>query len=205
MSNGLISYLGIEDWWTNLPSEHREELRHVYSNSLGSSGTPIDEGNIVISSKTKGDLYLDLARFTRNAELKKVLFSMAEKEMNILGDVVGFHFVLMSKWESIKRRLKNDMSQSDEYEKLLKSDIEIYESFHRECLKGALGTVNGEMAIPNYPAFKELALYYERMSRFDDAIAVIDKAIKLKVKEKTSFETRKEKLVKKQLKQNKAV
>lgn len=220
---GYISYFGLEKWWLSLSEEEREQCRLSFEGGIStdSSKSRIDEGDYITTISIQRFYWLMSQRVEtpNNLTLFEYLLEKAELEAKKSDDFDLLHFIYMRRWRRYKDLLKYD--ENEYYPKLikyLKKDNELFEDFKRDYLRNNLinllkaSTVTPRLKkqyeersknpelfypIPNYPSFKELAIVYERLEMFIEAIAVVDEAINKGVPERTSFPNRRSKLEKK--------
>jgi hypothetical protein len=181
---GYIRCLGLEDWWLSLTEEQREDCRCVFDYEVNGGKENVDIREIAATSMTRQGLLRIFASGVMNLEFKLQLLDFAEREAVSASDIVELHYIYMTRWKLYKRLWSQNSSWFEHLETYLKKDISIYGDFY-EGLKR-----EGWKELPNYPAFKELALLYERTGRYRDAIKIVEEAMVKNVKEGISFERR---------------
>lgn len=182
----LIVGLGLEDWYRDLDENQRQKLRQ-YSTFFGTGG----EINLLEvggreTSQTAQEYLKGVGSTAANdgdydfAEM--VLLTALERED---GSATSTHFTYN---ELIEVYYKQRDSREDAIEKCVEycqKDIQIAGEFVREF---------GE--VPRIPAFKRLAIIYEKQERYEEALDVCDKALKIGTTDGTKggFEGRKERI-----------
>ena len=185
----FIVSVGLEEWYTNLSDEQQQKL-HEYSTFFGTGGEMnlLDKGTGETSQSAQE--YLKGVGSTAASEkdyefAEMVLLEALDRED---GSATSTHFTYN---ELIDVHYKQRDVHEDAIEKCIqycKKDIEIADEFVAEF---------GE--VPRIPSFKRLAIIYERQERYEDAIAVCDRALEIGTTDGTKggFEGRKDRLRKK--------
>lgn len=117
-------------------------------------------------------------------------------EASLNSDVVSMHFTYMKVAEEYKKVIKADTSYYSKLIDILKKDCDIYGTVI-EVMKRESELQKLIFRKPRYPAFKELALAYERTNNYLKALEICYCAKELDVSEITSFDNRIEKLKRK--------
>lgn len=192
-SDGYIKYFGLQEIWVNtLSEEQRNEVKNRISKGLNTNPAYVDTGNIDSTSETKSRFLVTMAEGVLDIQTKDKLLQKALIEMK--SDIVDNHFVLMNIANEYKKMIKSDESLYEKQIEVLKKDCFIYDQFAKAYYK--LDYVLPDENLPNYPAFKELAIAYERTGEIEKAIEISKVALQKKVNENTSFENRISKLEK---------
>lgn len=188
---GYVKYFGIENIWLNTLSENqRNQIKTEYAKGVGTDPRSIDEKNIVSTTQTKSSFLMMLAEYVDEKETVLYLIDKSIEEAEKSKDVEEKHFVYMRGWRILKQLIKTNPELIEKYIQLLKKDCNIHEEFNKQYKENY-------NVIPRYPAFKELAIIYERTNRLAKAIEISNEALKRNVNEETSFERRISKLEKK--------
>ncbi|TCP28782.1 hypothetical protein EV207_1157 [Scopulibacillus darangshiensis] len=189
---GLIKYFGLTDLWLNeLTEEQREEVRKRFDMGMGINRDSVDKEEISSTSMLIEDFLIDMAQGISDPETKIKLLDIADnKGKDTRKTIIDDHYVTMGKWQEIKKMAYKDNRHYPRLIKILKHDCAIYDEFKIQYFK------ENKMEV-TYPAFKELALAYERTGEYEKAIEISKIAIEKEVKEHTSFERRINKLEKK--------
>ncbi|MFC6954073.1 tetratricopeptide repeat protein [Halorubellus litoreus] len=185
----LIIGLGLEDWYKDLDENQRQKLRQ-HSTFFGTGGeTNLLEVGRRETSQTAQEYLKGVGSTAANegdydfAEM--VLLTALERED---GSATSTHFTYN---ELIDVYYKQRDSREDAIEKCVEcceKDIQIADEFVREF---------GE--VPRIPAFKRLAIIYEKQERYEEALDVCDKALEIGTTDGTKggFEGRKERIQRK--------
>jgi len=185
----LIVGLGLEEWYLNLSDEQRQKL-YEYSTFFGTGGeiNLLDQG--VQETSQSAQEYLKGVGGTAASEkdyafAETVLLEAVEQDD---GSATSTHFAYN---ELIDVYYKQRDDRDDAIEKCIEycqKDIGIAAEFVAEF---------GE--VPRIPAFKRLAIIYERQDRYEEALTVCDQALNIGTTDGTKggFEGRKERLRKK--------
>lgn len=126
-------------------------------------------------------------------ELKLIQYGL-EDELKTKS-AYDLHYELMQQWRDFKKKAGNNKS----YYKVLISSLQRDCMLHDEFLVDYYSRWDDEVI---YPAFKELALAYERNGEYKKAIYISKLAIEKDVNEHTSFENRIRRLERKLEKEN---
>lgn len=128
----------------------------------------------------------DIELFRKELEEREAALEAIPKESK----AETMHFELMELWKKLKEDAKEDESVYPYLIEILKEDCAVHDQFVKDYYKRLEQTVS-------YPAFKELALAYERTNQIQKAIDISKEAIEKEVNEGTSFENRIKRLKKK--------
>jgi tetratricopeptide (TPR) repeat protein len=195
---GMIAYYGLSDWWLTLTKEQRNSFRKMYEYALGCVPDDMDITDYVImglrASRTRYQFLAELASWSTDDNLKIPLIEWAITETIEARNYTELHFTYMIAWKHFKRLTKDDLTYADMLIDYLQKDMALYDNFVEFCKAGGLGR---NAPVPRYPAFKELALIYERLGRYQDALDVVNDAMAGNVNEGSSWVRRKAKLEKK--------
>lgn len=184
---GYVKYFNLEDFWFNtLSPRERNEVRDRF----GSDSASIDEEYILNATMKKYDFLMLMAEGISDKDKKQFLINWSIKEAEKARNIIDLHYIYMQAWKQYKQLLKTDKSLYTNLIEILKKDCEIHDEFNKKYSKQF-------KVLPNYPAFKELALAYERLGKIKEALEVSRLALEKKVQENTSFERRIAKLEKK--------
>ncbi|NGQ95524.1 hypothetical protein G3578_10200 [Brevibacillus sp. SYP-B805] len=176
--------MGMESWWLSLTDDQRSQCRSAFEYAINSSPDVVDKTNISDSTMSKQSLLRLFATAAMDTDFKESLFQMAENEAVRVGDYAELHYIYLAWWNMYKRLWKQDPNYFQKLEECLKKDMAIHEIFYEKI------KAEGWRTLPGYPAFKELALLYERIGNIESAILVVEDAIARSVVEETSFERR---------------
>lgn len=188
----FLDDLGLRDWYDGLSKQEREKV-HDFSTMFGLGGETnlLDEG--VRGHNTTQQSYL------KNVGAKLV----SNKEYDLAAKVLlkgldcpddnptDRHFIYNS---LIDLYYKQRDEREDAIEKCIeycKADIDSIDEFHQE-----LKEEYEDASLPRIPAFKRLAIIYERQSEFEKALEVCEEAIRRSLSDGTQggFEARKQRI-----------
>lgn len=193
-ADGYIKYYNLEELWVNvLTDQHRQEVKDRIALGMNADSNSVDTGNLTFTTASKSKFLVTMAEGVKEIKIKDMLLQKALFEMKT--DAVENHFVLMNVANEYKKIIKSDESFYSKQIDVLKKDCFLYDRFAKDYYK--LDYVSSDEKLPSYPAFRELAIAYERTGEIQKAIDISELAMKKKVNEKTSFESRIEKLSKK--------
>lgn len=182
----LIKVLDLEEWYMDLTVDERRKL-HEYSTFFGTGGEMnlLDQG--VTDTSQSAQEYLKGVGSTAASEkdyefAEKVLLAALDREDE---SATSTHFTYNA---LIDVYYKQRDDRGDAIEKCIeycKKDIEIAEEFVAEF---------GD--VPRIPSFKRLAIIYERQERYEDALAVCNRALDIGTTDgtKSGFEGREERI-----------
>ncbi|MGD7008257.1 hypothetical protein [Metabacillus sp. 84] len=190
-AKGYIAYFQLEDLWFNyLNDTDRREVRERFSKVMSSAGNPGDSVDQVKIDDTSMHLETFLsvaAEGISDLEKKKHIIDLALRETEKSNDPIRIHYAYLAAARQYKLMIKMNHRHNDRFIDILNKDCSIYDSFIKSYYKE-------KEIIPSYPAFKELALAYERKGEINKAIRISKVALLKNVNEKTSFENRIQKL-----------
>lgn len=188
----LLDDLGLSEWYNGLSQQEREKV-HEYSTMFGLGGEMnlLDEG--VRGSNTTQQSYLKNvgAKLVSNKEYdlaEKVLLNGLDSPDD---NPTDRHFIYNS---LIDLYYKQRDEREDAIERCIeccKADIDSIDEFHQE-----LQEENEDASLPRIPAFKRLAIIYERQGEFEKALEVCEEAIQRSLSDGTQggFEARRERI-----------
>lgn len=104
--------------------------------------------------------------------------------------IIDRHYYLLGEIRELKPKYTKGLIDADQLIPLLKEDIELHQEFVKYY------AMESDVQV-SYPAFKELAVIYEKEGEYQKAIDVSKRALEENVNEETSFERRISKLEKK--------
>lgn len=188
---GYIQLHGLEDFWMKeCDEEDRKRVREHIETMGDKSPLSIEDLETrrilyaVVSKVTLLQLFADVFQEPEKADYcRREAFLEAERTLS----VENLHFFYMKEWQRLKKALKDDENLVEEYISVLERDCRI----HQQLL-----AIDAYRNV-SYPAFKELALMYERQGLIDKAIYVTKLAIQEEVNEDTCFMRRLKRLEKK--------
>lgn len=193
-SGGYIKYYNLEELWINgLTEEQRQEVKARAAMGMNTDPNSVDTGDLSYTTASKSKFLVSMAQGIADIKVKDMLLQKALFEMKT--DAVDNHFVLMNMANEYKKIIKSDESFYNKQIDVLKKDCFLYDRFAKDYYK--LDYVSSDEKLPSYPAFRELAIAYERTGEIQKAIEISKSAMEKKVNEKTSFENRITKLEKK--------
>lgn len=199
-TKGYIEYYGLQELWHNeLTPQEREEVKVRYEKGLNTGRKAVDEIGIEISDMLIESFILLMAEGVSSPETKMMLIRKSEElgsknSLRYLDD----HIITMTKWKVIKKIVRENKELYPMLIEYLKYDCSIYDEYMLDYLRwsNGIGIKEENRVKVSYPAFKELALAYERTREYKKAIEISKLAIEKDVKEETSFERRISKLEK---------
>lgn len=192
--SGYIHYFQIDDFWLNKINEvQRDEVRHRWSLGINVNPDSLDKSNIKSTSMSKSSFLILMAEGIKDIKTKEYLLNWAFEEQE--DAVLDKHFNFIRIADEYKQMIKEDRKYYANQIKILQLDCETFDSFCVEYKEQPY--YNSTEGLPNYPAFRELAIAYERTGEINKAIEIAQIAIDKSVNEKTSFHRRIEKLQKK--------
>lgn len=177
---GIIEAVNLSWWWDALSQENKKKLRVSYAKARDERS--LEDSDITYTSHNACRVLEIMAENVDDLELSLDVFQLAEK---LSFDAVESHYLYMTAWKKYKRE-----DSLDFFESYIEKDISIFDVFKERYLVRF-------KVLPNYPAFREYAIFLERNNRFEKAIQISQYALELGVPDDTSFERRINKLRKK--------
>jgi len=183
----LLEVLGLSEWYSELSEEEQQKL-YEYSTAFGAGGefNQLDQP-VQSTSKTQQGYLKGVGSSAINNKDNQFAEKVLLKGLNAEdSNPTDKHFVYNS---LIKLYYKQRDNRDDAIEKCVKycrEDIESVQSF--------LDAWDGEP--PRIPAFKRLAIIYDKQENYQEAIEICDKALQLGLSDGTKggFEGRKQRL-----------
>ena len=193
---GIIGYLGLEDFWLSLSFEQSEAIKKYARSFLGadSETSPI-EGTISYSSATPLSYlsgYIGWAVADHDYILADKIIEDCDQYYNN-ASLVDKHFYLMNVADCYykQRNTREDaLALSEKYHLM---DVNLFPQYRDPLIHDMSGI------LPRIPSFQQLAIMYEKSGRIQDAIDICNLAIKYGLRDTTKegYAGRLEKLQKK--------
>ena len=193
---GMIGYLGLEDFWMSLSFEQSEAMIRYIRSGLGADaqGSPI-EGKIVHSSARPLSYlgsFIGWAVADHDYELADKIIEHCDKIYD-KATPVDKHFYLMGAADCYykQRTAREDaLALAEKYHMM---DVKLFPQYKGPLVKDMGGI------LPRIPSFQQLAIMYEKAGRYQDAIDICKLAMKYGLTDTTKggYAGRLEKLQKK--------
>ena len=193
---GMIGYLGLEDFWMSLSFEQSQAMIRYSRSGLGASAeNSPNEGKISYSSaKPLSYLgcFIGWAVADHNYELAEKIILYCNKIYE-KATPVEKHFYLMSAADCYYKQRDIRNGALDLAEKYDLIDIALFPKYKAPLMKEMGGL------LPRIPSFQQLAILYEKAGKYREAIDICKQAIDYGLTDKTKggYPGRIEKLQKK--------
>lgn len=172
---GEIAYFGLTDWWNNiLTQEERNIIRATYKPMMSTHA--IDQGNINYSSQSKLGFLGVLAGWLKKKEYYDIgvkIILEGEKVLSECNDILDKHYFFLS---AINVYYPSRNERTDALNAAIsycKRQIDISKK-----VKAALLKEYPTSPLPLHTGYKQLAIIYEKQERYEDAIQILNKALK---------------------------
>ncbi|MGH1529979.1 MULTISPECIES: tetratricopeptide repeat protein [Yersinia] len=180
MSGGIISYVGLTDWWCEeLTHDDREEIKEGYV-PFGAGDSSIDEGVVIYrvgnddKPVTKLRVLLDLLNSNCSYEVKKKIIDKGYSISRECHNPLDIHFFFGTAI-AIEYRLRDEKEGALERSILAcKSQIAVASKAKSKFKKNSY--MQG--ILPSHQGFKQLAIILEKQNKFKEAINLCEKALK---------------------------
>lgn len=193
---GMIGYLGLEDFWMSLSRKQHEALTRYAGSGLGAaaSSSPI-EGKIAHTSARPLQYlseFIGWAVSDRDYPLADKIIEHCDKIYE-KASPVDKHFYLMSVAECYYKQRDSREGALFLAEKYHLMDVKLFPQYKRPLAKEMGGV------LPRIPSFQQLAIIYEKAGRYHEAIDICKLALKYGLTDttKNGYAGRLEKLQKK--------
>lgn len=194
--NGIIGYLGLEEFWLNCSADEQNSLIKYYRSGLGmdSNGSPI-AGKISYTSETKLN-YLTSMIGWAISDKDYVLFDKLVNEANKISigeaELVDAHFFYQETAEAYYKQRNTRIEAIDYAIEYCKKDIDLFPQYAPSLVKKL-------KVMPRIVTFQRLAIIYENQKRYQEAIDLCNLAVRYNLEDSTKggYSARIEKLNKK--------
>lgn len=193
---GMIGYLGLEDFWISLSFEQSESMKRYAKSGLGgdSCDSPI-EGKISYTSARPLPYlgsFIGWAVSDHDYDLADKIIEHCDKIYE-KATPVDKHFYLMGAADCYyKQRTFRDnaLNLAEKYHMM---DVKLFPQYKNLLVKDMGGI------LPRIPSFQQLVIMYEKAARYQEAIAICKLAMKYGLTDSTKrgYAGRLEKLQKK--------
>ena len=195
---GMIGYLGLEDFWMSLSSKQSEAITRYARSGLGAAAnsSPI-EGKISHASARPISYlsgYIGWGWAVADHD-----FSLADKIIDYCDIIyeqaspVDKHFYLMNAADCYYKQRDSREDALTLAEKYHLMDVKLFPQYKRSLAKDMGGV------LPRIPSFQQLAIIYDKAGRYQEAIDICKLALKYDLTDntKSGYTGRLEKLQKK--------
>lgn len=193
---GIIGYLGLEDFWMSLSFEQSEAMKRYARSGLGADpdSSPI-EGKVSYSSARPLSYlsgYIGWAVSDHDYALADLIIEHCDRIYE-KANPVDKHFYLMGAADCYYKQRGSREDALALAEKYHMMDVRLFPQY-----KGPLVKEMGGM-LPRIPSFQQLAIMYEKAGRYQDAIDICKLAMNYGLTDttKSGYAGRLEKLQKK--------
>ena len=193
---GIIGYLGLEDFWMSLSFEQSEAMIRYARSGLGAdpNSSPI-EGKITYSSARPLSYlgaYIGWAVADHDYALADKIIEHCDKIYD-KATPVDKHFYLMGAADCYYKQRESREDALALAEKYHMMDVKLFPQYKGPLIKDMGGI------LPRIPSFQQLAIMYEKTGRYQDAIDICKLAMNYGLTDttKSGYAGRLEKLQKK--------
>ncbi len=195
-TEGMIGYLGLENFWMSLSFEQSEAMIRYTRSGLGadSNSSPIEGKISYASARPLSYLgsFISWAIADHNYELADKIIEHCDKIFD-KATPVDRHFYLIGAADCYykQRIIREDaLALAEKYHMM---DVKLFPQYKGPLVK-AMGGI-----LPRIPSFQQLAIMYEKAGRYQDAIDICKLAMKYDLTDstKSGYAGRLEKLQKK--------
>ena len=193
---GMIGYLGLEDFWMSLSFEQSEAMIRYARSGLGAdpNSSPIEGKISYTSARPLSYLssYIGWAVADHDYALADKIIEHCNKIYEKAAPV-DKHFYLMGAADCYYKQRTSREDSLALAEKYHMMDVKLFPQYKGPLVKDMGGI------LPRIPSFQQLAIMYEKAGRYQDAIDICKLAMKYGLTDttKSGFAGRLEKLQKK--------